>query len=156
MKNTLTISPEKPTRHAPTQALPQTSPDLFQTSLDRFVLGQLDDRQQAMAEEHVTALRERLLCKDKDAVRAWAASRIAAEDVIGQIFAALRQNLFTENELSRPLMSAAKEFDQLMTSSHKRLMDWVEVLRRTEPKHSATVNIKAAQQVAIVTGKEPA
>jgi len=118
------------------------------------VLQQLGDKQQTMAQEHAAALRERLLDQDKEAVRAWAASRIAAEDAISQIFAALRQNLFAENELSKPLMSAAKEFDQLMNSSHRRLHDWLEVLRRTEPKNAATVNIKAAQQVAIVTGKE--
>jgi len=154
MRNTLTTKTEETAQIDSTQPMPQTSPDIFQTGLDRFVLGQLDERQQAMAEEHVASLRERLLMQDKDTVRAWAASRIASEDAISQIFAALRQNLFTENELSKPLMSAAKEFDQLMTNSHKRLMDWVEVLRRTESKASATVNIKAAQQVAIVTGKE--
>ena len=132
---------------------PQSSADVFKTDLEGFVLRQLESPQRVMAKDHAAALREILLGGDTEAIRDWAARRIAVEDAVGQILAAIRQNLLAENELSKPLVNAVKDFDHLATTSHRRLMDWIEVLRRHNSERSPAVTIKEAGQVAIVTGK---
>lgn len=143
-----TISPPTPTS---AEEVSQTSGDVFSLPLDTFVLDQLKDQDRLHARRHAKQLTAYLAEGRKTNLRMWAASRVATEDAICQFLAGCRTAVMAQNKMSRVAFSAAREFDRLANSAHRRQMDWLEVLRRLDTTGVPQVTIRQADQVAIVS-----
>jgi len=112
---------------------------------------QLEEKDQALAREHVQQLSACLVGREGEQIRSWVSERIALEDATAQLFAARRLALASQNPLSTPLVTALKAFDALAAAAHRRALDWLEVLRRIDQPPSTTIKIHAAEQVAIMS-----
>lgn len=129
---------------------PQSSGEVHTTPLDKFVLRQLSEQDKRTAKEHVRRLTACISYQDARGIREWIAKRVATEDAISQVLAGHRTAVMAQNDLSAPMIRAAKEYDALVNSSHNRLMDWLEALRVLESSNRAHVRIGRVEQVAFI------
>lgn len=141
---------QKPTMSGTT--FPQTPGDVCSTELDQFILDQLHEQEKKLASDHVEQLSQVLLHGNRREVRDWITRRIALEDSVGQLYAVKRMALLRNNGLTKLVLLSLRELDKLVTNSHRRAMDWLEVLRRLDQHEKPTIRIDAANQVAILSG----
>lgn len=138
----------RPSAEPPTQASLHVGEDRFTD----FVLRQLEPREQAMARAHVNDVAVALAAGSIERARAWAATRAAEEDALTRLYTARREALVRDNGLSKAMLRAVRELDNLASSAHRRAMDWLAVLERLSQPRTATIRIGAAHQVAIIAG----
>ena len=131
---------------------PPSSGACIDTTYDQLLLYQLPPSEQRAARDHYQNLTATLQAGDTTALKSWLANRIAALDVSALRCASLKDALLTA-DLSRKSVRSARDLDALAASSHRRLMDFLEVYMRLERKdHRPMVKIQNAENVAVVAG----
>jgi hypothetical protein len=135
------------------EAAPRTSGDVRVTPFDRAPLDQVPEHEQADAQAHAGQLATTIATGNKSQVRTWLSHRIAEADALCQRYQALREVLLAPGTVSRSILRNARDLDSLANSQHRRMLDFLEVLRRLDQRDvKPVVQIRSAESVAVVAG----
>ena len=162
----LAVAGRKTAEDAECQNVPHSSPDdctsvssssgegssRVEKSFDELILYQLPPGEQRAARDHYKLLNASLRTGNMVELKGWLANRISALDISAMRCASLKDALLTA-DLSRKSVRSARDLDALAASSHRRLMDYLEVYMRLERgDRRPVVKIGNAENVAVVAG----